>query len=103
MTRRGSMNRKTEMLETLLESYELMMKGVSAAELAKSGLFSTWLQQVSSALMITGMEVERQIWEDVRAITVSLHERKSLEAYGTGMRAILLGILYTVEESKDEP
>jgi len=96
------MSRKTEALESLLESYDLMMKGVSAAELAKSGLFSTWLQQVSSTLVLLGMELERQIWEDVRAIKVSLHERKSLEAYGTGMRAILLGIQFNIEESTDE-
>ncbi len=96
------MNRKIEMLKALLESYELMMTDVSAAELAQSGLFSTWLQQASSALTITGMEMERQIWEDVRAIKVSLRERKSLEAYGAGMRALLLGILYNVEESANE-
>ena len=46
------MSRKIEALESLLESYDLMMKGVSAAELAKSGLFSTWLQQVSSTLVL---------------------------------------------------
>ena len=96
------MSRKTEALEALLESYDLMMKGVSAAELAKSGLFSTWLQQVSSTLVLLGMDLERQIWEDVRAINVSLHERKSLEAYGTGMRAILLGVRFNLEESPDE-
>ncbi len=92
------MNRKIEMLETLLESYNLMIKDVSAGELAQSGLFSSWLQQVSSGLMITGMDVERQVWEDVRSIKVSLHERKSLEAYGAGMRALLLGILHNAEE-----
>ena len=96
------MSRKVEMLESLIDSYDLMMQGVSAGELAQSGLFSAWLQQVSSALMITSMELERQIWEDVRSIKVSLHERKSLEAYGTGMRAILLGILDNVEESGNE-
>jgi hypothetical protein len=94
------MSRRVEMMESLIESYDLMMKGVSAGELAQSGLFSAWLQQVSSALMITGMEIERQIWEDVRSIKVSLHERKSLEAYGAGMRAILLAILDNVEEEK---
>ena len=96
------MSRKVEMLEALCESYDLMMQGVSAGELAQSGLFPAWLQQVSSALMITGMEIERQIWEDVRSIKVSIHERKSLEAYGTGMRAILLGILDNVEEPANE-
>jgi hypothetical protein len=96
------MNRKIEMLEALLESYDLMIKSVSAGELAQSGLFSSWLQQVSSALMVTGMEIERQIWEDVRSIKVALHERKSVEAYGAGMRAILLGVLYSVEESANE-
>ena len=96
------MSRRVEMLESLIKSYDLMMEGVSAEELAQSGLFSAWLQQVSSALMITGMEIERQIWEDVRSIKVSLHERKSLEAYGTGMRAILLGILDSVEERANE-
>ena len=92
------MSRKVEMLEDLVKAYDLMMQGVSADELAQSGLFSAWLQQVGSSLMITSMEIERQIWEDVRSIKVSLHERKSLEAYGTGMRAILLGILDNVEE-----
>lgn len=96
------MSRRVEMLEALLQSYDLMMQSVSADELAKSGLFSSWLQQASSALMISGMEIERQIWEDVRSIKVSLHERKSLEAYGAGMRAILLGILHNAEEAADE-
>jgi hypothetical protein len=96
------MSRKIEMLEGLLESYDLMIKAVSAEELAKSGLFGSWLQQVSSGLMITGMDVERQIWEDVRTIKVSLHERKALEAYGAGMRALLLGIVYNAEESSNE-
>jgi hypothetical protein len=44
------------------------------------------------------MEIERQIWDEVTATKVSLHERKALEAYGTGMRAILLGVLYNVEQ-----
>jgi hypothetical protein len=96
------MDRKVEMLEALLRSFDLMMKDVSEEELGQSSLFSSWLQQVSSALTVTGMEVERQVWEDVRSIQVSLHERKSLEAYGAGMRAILLGILCSVEEMADE-
>ena len=96
------MSRRVEMLEELIKAYDLMMDGVSAGELAQSGLFSAWLQQVSSTLMISGMEMERQIWEDVRSIKVSLHERKSLEAYGSGMRAILLGVLDNAEETSNE-
>jgi hypothetical protein len=91
------MNRKREMLETLLDAYDLMMNGVSSEELAQSGLFVAWMQQVSSAMILTNMELERQIWENVRAIKVSLHEREALEAYGMGMRALVLGLLHTVE------
>jgi hypothetical protein len=92
------MKRKLEMIESLLSAYDQMIKEVSEEELAKSGLFAAWLKQVSSALIITNMEIERQVWDEVTATKVSLHERKALEAYGTGMRAIILGILYTVEQ-----
>ena len=60
------MDRQVEMLEALLKSFDVMMTDVSEEELAQSSLFSSWLQQVSSALTVTGMEVERQVWEDVR-------------------------------------
>ena len=99
-----STRRKMEMLESLLKAYDLMMEGVSSEEFAISGLFAAWMQQVASALLITGMEFERRVWEDVSKIRVSLHERTAFDAYGIGMRAVLLGMLYNVErEAKDEP
>ena len=90
-------SRKAEMIEALVKAYDLMMEGVSTEEFATSGLFAAWMQQVTSALLVTGMEFERHVWEDVSKIRVSLHERKAFDAYGIGMRAILLGILYNVE------
>jgi hypothetical protein len=95
------MNRKREMLESLLAAHDLMMNGVSPEELAKSGLFTAWLQQVASALLVTNMELERQIWETVRGHKVTLHERTSLEAYGMGMRALLLGVLHNIEAEEE--
>ncbi len=97
------MSRKLEMLESLLTAYDLMMKGVSSEELAKSGLFVAWMRQVTSSLLVTNMELERQVWEDVRGTKVSLHERAALEAYGMGMRALVLGILHNakLEEEAD--
>ncbi len=79
-----------------------MMVTVSSEELAKSGLFIAWMRQAVSALLITGMELERKIWEDVRAIKVALHEKTALQAYGTGMRAILLRMLHSLE-TREEP
>ena len=92
------MNRKLDMLESLLTAYDVMMGQVSEGELVESGLFTVWMHQVGSALMLTGMEVERQVWDSVRKIKVSLRERKALEAYGAGMRAILVGMLHSLED-----
>ncbi len=95
-------NRKLEMLESLLHAYDDMMDKVSSEEFAASGLFAIWMQQVASALLITDMEFERHVWEDIRKIKVSLHERPAFEAYGTGMRALLLGMIYNVEKGDKE-
>ena len=95
------MNYKLEMLDSLLKAYDLMMDQVSSEEFATSGIFAVWMQQVSSALLITDMEFERHVWEEVRKIKVSLHERPAFDAYGIGMRALLIGMLHNVEkESK---
>ncbi|GEM_PF-2874141 len=94
----GGKNRKLEMLESLLSAYDLMMQQVSSEEFAASNLFAVWMHQVASALEITDMEFERRIWEDVRKIKVSLHERPAFDAYGIGMRALLLGMIYNVEQ-----
>lgn len=97
------MNYKQEMIDSLIKAYDLMMDQVSSAEFATSGIFAVWMQQVSSALLITDMEFERHIWEEVRKIKVSLHERPAFDAYGIGMRALLIGMLYNVEkESKQD-
>ena len=95
-------NRKLEMIESLLKAYDLMMGGVSSEEFAASGLFVAWMQQVTSALLLTGMEFERHVWEDVSRIKVSLHERTAFDAYGIGMRAIVLGMLYNVEREASD-
>ena len=96
------MNYKLEMLESLLKAYDLMMKQVSSEEFASSGIFAVWMQQVSSALLITDMEFERHVWEEVRKIKVSLHERPAFDAYGIGMRALLVGMLHNVEKESGE-
>jgi hypothetical protein len=96
------MNYKLEMLQSLLKAYDLMMRQVSSEEFASSGIFAVWMQQVSSALLITDMEFERHIWEEVRKIKVSLHERPAFDAYGIGMRAMLVGMLYNVEKESGE-
>jgi len=76
------MNRKLEVIESSLKAHDPMMVTVSSEQLAKSGLAVAWMRQAASALLITGMELERQIWRDVRAIKVALHERTALQAYG---------------------
>ena len=86
------------MVTALIEAYDKSMNDVSEEELAQSGLFGVWLRQVASALLVANMELERQVWDEVRATKVSLHERKALEAYGIGMRAILLGVLDGLEQ-----
>lgn len=98
-------SRKLEMLKSLLQAYDLMMEKVSSEEFAASGIFAVWIQQVSSALLIADMEFERHVWEEVRKIKVSLHERPAFDAYGIGMRALLVGMLYSVEKGleKHEP
>ncbi len=96
------MNRKVEMFENLLLSYDKMMNDVSSEELAKSGLFVSWTQQASVALLTSNMEMERQVWDEVRKLQVSFHERAALEAYGTGMKAILIGMLCSVEQESDQ-
>lgn len=96
------MNYKLEMLQSLLKAYDLMMRQVSSEEFASSGIFAVWMQQVSSALLITDMEFERHVWEEVRKIKVSLHERPAFDAYGIGMRAMLVGMLYNVEKESGE-
>lgn len=94
----GGKNRKLEMLESLLNAYDWMMQKVSSEELATSNLFAVWMRQVASALLITDMQFEYQTWEEVRKIQVTLRERPALEAYGAGMRALLLGMIYNVEQ-----
>jgi hypothetical protein len=96
------MNRKLEMLESLLKAYDLMMKQVSSEEFAASGIFAVWMQQVTSALLITGMEFERHVWEEVRKIKVSLHERPAFDAYGIGMRALVVSMIHNVEKELRE-
>ena len=96
------MSRKYEMLESFLKAYDQMLEKVSTEEFATSGLFAAWMEQLSSALLITGMDFERHVWEDIRKIKVSLRERAAFEAYGIGMRAILLAMLYTVEKELEE-
>ena len=98
------MSRKVQMINALIGAYDKIINDVSEEELAQSGLFAVWLKQVASALLVANMELERQVWDEVRATKVSLHERKALEAYGIGMRAILLGVLDGLEqESNHEP
>lgn len=95
------MSRKLQMINALIGAYDKIMNKVSPEELAQSGLFAVWLKQVASALLVANMELERQVWDEVRATKVSLHEREALEAYGLGMRAILLGILDGLEQESN--
>jgi hypothetical protein len=98
------MSHQLEIIQSLIAACDKIIDEVSEEELARSGLFFAWMKQVSSALLVANMEVERQVWDEARAVKVSLHERKALEAYITGMRAILLGMLSALEEaSVDEP
>ena len=96
------MGRKVEVLESLVTGYDLMMEGMPTEQVMQSGLFSAWLDQVQSTLTVGGMELDRQMWEAVRSVQVSLDTPKAVEAYGAGMRAILLGMLHYAEEGQDE-
>ncbi len=91
-------SRKLEALESLLDAYDRMTQEVSSEEFAASNIFAVWMQQVASTLEITDMEFERRIWEQVRKIEVTLHERPAFDAYGMGMRAMLVGMIHTVEK-----
>lgn len=95
-------NRKLEMLESLLKAYDLMMEQVSSEEFAASNIFAVWMQQVASTLEITDMEFERRVWEEVRKLKVTLHERPAFDAYGLGMRAMLVGMIHNVEKENKE-
>ncbi|MBN1937888.1 MAG: hypothetical protein JW934_24755 [Anaerolineae bacterium] len=97
-----SKNRKLESLVSLLEAYDRMMREVSSEEFAASNIFAVWMQQVASTLLITDMEFERRIWEEVRKIKVSLHERPAFDAYGLGMRAMLVGMIHNIEKETNQ-
>jgi hypothetical protein len=93
------MDHKAKVIESLIEAYDLMMTGMSAQDANESGLFEAWMEQTALAFSAAGMELERQMWETLRQIPVSLDRAKSVTAYGAGMRAVLLGMLHHAESS----
>lgn len=95
------MDRKTQVLETLIAAYDLMIEGLPIKEITQSGLFAAWLDQAGATLGAGGMELERQMWETIRRVPVSLDTPTAVHAYGAGMRAVLLGMLYYAEKQQD--
>ena len=96
------MDRTAEVLESLIAAYDLMMEAMPTEEATQSGLFDAWLDQVETALSAGGLELDRQMWEAVRGIEVSLTTAKAVQAYGTGMRAVLLGMLHYAENRQED-
>ncbi len=91
------MDHKKEMLEMLANAGEMLVEGMSAAEVIESNLLNAWLQQVSSALKAVGMSEQQAMWEEVRQVKVKLDKKIGLNVYATSMRALLLGFLDGVD------
>jgi len=92
------MDKRSEMLDSLIEAYDLMTSGMPPDELDESGLMDAWVDQVTAALAASGMELERQIWAYAKTLRIASTGRVGFKVYSAGMRAILLGMLHNAQQ-----
>lgn len=86
------MNYKKQMVESLLEAFELMKYGTEPPE-SKAEQFVIWMAQVSAALKNPNTINEHNDWDEAKSRVLFVPDESSFEVQAEMMKALLLGIL----------
>jgi Effector-associated domain 7 len=90
---------KIQMIEKLLEAHEYAICAGEPEECARQFIF--WMNHVASSLASAGMVNEYKMWKEAEE-TVRFHDDdSSFPAQSESMKAILVGILGKLNESKE--